>query len=196
MAEGKIDEQVILIGGSAGSLEALLEILPLLDSGLQTPIIVVMHRKASNDPVLVELLSVKTQLKVKEVEDKEPINKGYLYIAPGDYHILFEKDHTMSLDDSEKVNFSRPSIDVAFQSAADIYGPGLTCILLSGANADGTAGFKYAKEKGSITIAQQPETAEVAFMPQSAINNDTASRVYNMQEIAMYINSAQRYRAE
>lgn len=189
MAKGKIDfEKIILIGGSAGSLDVLLGILPSLRRGFRHPIVIVLHRKIANDPVLTNLLSAKTSLKIKEIEEKEQISCGWVYIAPGDYHILFEKDHTISLDDSEKVNYSRPSIDVAFESAAGIFGAALTALLLSGANMDGTEGLKCIKKLGGTTIAQDPVSAEVALMPDNAIQSGAVDLVLGIDEMITYLN--------
>jgi len=190
MAQGEIEKsKLVLIGGSAGSLEALLDIISTLNSNIRVPIILVLHRKSSNDSLLSDLLSTKTEIVVKEIEDKEKIKENHIYITPGDYHILFEADGTMALDDSEKVNYSRPSIDVAFESAADVYGPSLTCMLLSGANSDGTNGLRYVKEKGGTAIAQAPQAAEVAFMPQSAIDNKVVDYVLDNEGIVNYLNT-------
>ncbi|MBS1585601.1 MAG: chemotaxis protein CheB [Bacteroidetes bacterium] len=189
MAQGEIGiSKLVLIGGSAGSLEALLDIVSNLDSAMQIPIILVLHRKSSSDSLLSDLLSTKTKIAVKEIEDKEKVQAAHIYVAPGDYHILFEADGTVALDDSEKVNYSRPSIDVAFESAAEIYGASLCCMLLSGANSDGTNGLRYVKERKGVAIAQAPQAAEVAFMPQNAIDNRVVDYVLDNKEIANYLN--------
>ena len=131
--------QLLIIGGSAGSLKVLVGVLPLLKSMLNIALVIVLHRKNANEELLAEVLSAKTTLRVKEAEEKEEIVPGVIYLAPADYHLFIEKDHTFSLDASEKVNFSRPSIDVTIESAAYIYGEKLVCLLLSGANTDGVA---------------------------------------------------------
>jgi len=189
MEKAKIENRLLIIAGSAGSLEVILEVLPKINIGFCLPIIIVLHRKSDNDFLLQQLLSTKTYLKVKEAEEKDIIEPATIYIAPADYHLLIERDHSFSLDYSEKVNHSRPSIDVTFQSAADVYGKHLTCILLSGANSDGSNGLKYLKEKGGLAIVQQPESALVPYMPQQAILNNAADLVLDNQGIASYINS-------
>lgn len=141
MAQGTLTEKLVVIGGSAGSLDALLKILPCVKSSFKPAIVLVLHRKAASDNILADLLSFKTPLPVKEIDDKDSILPGNVYIVPADYHVLFEADRTFALDDSEKINYSRPSIDVVFQSAAAVYGKHLVGILLSGANADGTEGM-------------------------------------------------------
>ena len=181
-------EKVVVIGGSAGSLGVILYLLPRLNKNLSVPIIIVIHRKASNDNLLTQLFKSRTKLEVKEAEEKEFLKPGCVYICPPNYHLLIEKDFTLSLDYSEKINFSRPSIDVTFQSAADAYGNGTLCILLSGGNNDGTNGLIYTKEKGGKTIVQNPETAEVPYMPQEAISNNAADLIANKEDIAAIIN--------
>lgn len=181
--------EMLVIGGSAGSLDVLLEIFPKLKTKLSFSIVIVLHRKSSADLTLTELISIKTVLPVKEVEDKESIQKSVVYVAPADYHLLIEKTQHFALDYSEKVNFSRPSIDVVFESAANVYGSALTCIVLSGANNDGTEGARIIKEKGGVVVAQQPETAIVSFMPEFVIKNVQPHYILNTQELIQFINS-------
>ena len=177
--------RLVVIGGSAGSLSMVLRILPYLNVTLHIPVVTVFHRK-SDDTTLIEVLSSRTGFEVREVEDKGGILPNVFYIAPADYHVLIEKDYTFTLDDSEKVNYSRPSIDVTFESAADAYGANLTCILLSGANADGVNGLKIAKQKGSSIVIQDPASAEVPYMPQQAmaqLTPDYILRPDNVQQM-------------
>ena len=194
MAENKLINacKAIVIGGSAGSIEVLLKLLPALSSPLPVAIIIVLHRKNSTDSSLADLFSSKTTIRVHEVEDKDPVLPGTISLAPADYHLLIEKDEVFSLDDSEKVNFSRPSLDVTFESAADVYGSSLVGIILSGANADGTAGLNLIKARGGVLIAQKPETAQTSFMPQHAIRNAPIDRVLDVEEMAVFINSLNR----
>lgn len=184
----KRDLKVVVIGGSAGSLSVLFEIFPALSPDLNTTIILVLHRKNSADSALSDLLATKTVIPTKEVEDKDPILPGNIYLAPADYHLLIEKDYTFSLDYSEKINFSRPSLDVTFESAADVFGPSLTAILLSGANEDGTAGLTTVKQSGGFIVAQKPETAQMPFMPQHAIAHTDIDMVLDVKEITDFIN--------
>lgn len=160
---------LLLIGGSAGSLAVLLEVLPQLTVDSSLAIVIVVHRKNTPDSLLSELLASRSGLVVNEIGDKEPINGGMVYLAPPDYHVLFEADQSLSLDVSEKVNYSRPSIDVAFISAAEVYRNRLTCLLLSGANADGVEGLKQASKLGARMAVQEPSTAEAPYMPQHAV---------------------------
>lgn len=189
MEKDKIDREckVLIIGGSAGSLDALLKIFPKLETNNSFAIVIVLHRKNAEDTTLEELIAVKSHIPVMEVEDKTELLPGHIYIAPSDYHLLFEKNDLLSLDASEKINYSRPSIDVAFESAAEAYGSSLTGILLSGANADGTAGIKAIKEAGGITIVQDPKTADVPFMPNHAIEHGSPDFVLNIEEMQKFI---------
>ncbi len=180
--------KLLIIGGSAGSLEVILQVLPKLGK-LHVAMVLVMHRKNANDNILLDLLKSKTTSRVDEIEDKEPIETGCIYLAPPDYHLLFEKKGTCSLDYSEKVNYSRPSIDVAFESASLAYGPTLVCMLLSGANADGIEGLKKVKEMGGMIVVQNPETAMVPHMPQQAILKAPVDLILNIGEMAEFINS-------
>lgn len=180
--------EALVIGGSAGSLDVLMKVLPGLDAWLPFPIILVLHRKAGKDYLLTDLLRSKTSLRVKELDEKEKIQTATLYIAPPNYHLLIENDKRFSLDASEKVNFSRPSIDVTFESAAEVYGKHLVCLLLSGANNDGTAGLQKVKEKGGKVIIQQPSSAIVGFMPQHALEHVAVDEVLEPEQLANYIN--------
>ena len=179
--------RVLIIGGSAGSLEVLLQIIPKLGAIKPFAMVLVLHRKSSEDNTLEELIALKTSIPVKEVEDKTFLVPGNIYIAPADYHLLFEKDGTLALDISEKVHYSRPSIDVAFQSAAEVYGKSLTGIVLSGANSDGTEGLKAVKAANGITIAQAPSSADMPYMPQSAIDSAPVDYILDVAQLTAYI---------
>lgn len=180
--------KLLLIGGSAGSLEVLLKILPALSPELQLAIVIVLHRKNSDDSTLEELLSMKSVLPVREAADKTVLLGGSIYVAPADYHLLFENDGLLSLDASEKVNYSRPSIDVVFESAAEAYRESACAILLSGSNADGTDGLRAIKESAGIAVVQSPASAEMPFMPQSAINAVPVDFILRPDEMAAFIN--------
>lgn len=177
-----------IIGGSAGSLDVLLKVLPVVDTEIAFPIIIVIHRKHGSDSLLTELLSSRTMLPVKEVDEKERILPGTIYIAPSDYHLLIELDHTFSLDCSEKVNYSRPSIDVTFQSAAEVYKQNLVCLLLSGSNSDGVNGLKSVKSWGGTVLIQDPETAQVSYMPAQAKIHVDIDQILNIEEIGGFLN--------
>lgn len=159
----------MLIGGSAGSLKVLFRLLPAIKPNIDFPIIIILHRKHDRKSSLELLLNNSCSLAVKEAEDKEMLIDGVVYIAPSDYHLLIEKDYSLSLDASEKIMWSRPSIDVTFQSAADVYGKNLMGIILSGANSDGSMGLLRIKEAGGKTVVQSPENAEMIVMPRAAM---------------------------
>ena len=183
--------ELVIIGGSSGSLDIVLKIISSLRKDISVAIVVVVHRKTTSDSTLSELFAIRSSLPVKEVEDKDEIIPGFVYLAPSDYHLLFEKRHVFALDYSEKVNYSRPSIDVTFDSAAEAYGNNAVAILLSGANADGTEGMKAIHQKGGITIAQTPGTASFPYMPEQAILNAPIDFQMSVEEMIGYINGKQ-----
>lgn len=190
MEEGQlaVPARILVIGGSAGSLDVLLHVLPKVKRPLRIAIIIVLHRKSSVQTSLSDLLAVKTKHRVKEADDKEKIQQGFIYLAPADYHLLIEQDYSFALDDSEKVNFSRPSIDVTFETAAEIYKDKLTCLLLSGANNDGTEGLKHVKAYGGGVWIQDPLNAEVSQMPKNALARIKADAVLREDQMADFIN--------
>ena len=182
-------EKLIVIGGSAGGLNALFRIFEGLSLTLNTPILLVLHRINSIESTLQELLMSKTHYKVNEIEEKEPIMSGNLYICPPDYHVLLEDDHSFSLDVSEKVNYCRPSLDVVFKSASAVYTHNLTAVLLSGGNADGAEGLKVVKANGGTTIVQDPLDAQIHYMPEKAIQYSPPDFILNCEEISKLLNS-------
>ena len=184
--------RLLAIGGSAGSLQVVLGLLTTLRVGFPLPILLILHRNNVFESSLEELLASRTDLPIKEVEEKEPVIPGTLYLCPADYHVLVEKNQTFSLDYSERVHYSRPSIDVSLRSAADVYGTGLIGLLLSGGNADGAEGLEYIQEKGGITVVQDPSTADVPYMPQQAISRMKADFIVPSGELPDFINSLAR----
>jgi len=189
MAQNKVKYKVIAIGGSAGSLDTILNIIA--NSFLNNNIfyIVVLHRKSDNDSLLAGLFSSRTKFKVKEVEDKDSISPGYIYIAPPDYHLLVENENCFSLDSSEKIYFSRPSIDVTFESVAQVFGDAVIGVLLSGANADGAQGLSIIKQTGGFTIVKDPKSAEVDFMPRQAIEQLEPDAIVNAAQLPAFLNN-------
>ncbi len=153
--------KLIVIGGSAGSPQVIMGILSVIRPDFPLPVLIVLHRNGVFESSLEDLFASRTKAPIKEVEEKEPIVPGVIYIAPADYHVLIEEDLTFSLDYSERVNFSRPSIDVTFRCASDVFGADLVCLLLSGGNADGVEGLEYVKEREGIVVVQEPATAGV-----------------------------------
>jgi len=179
--------EAIVIGASAGALEALSSLLPGLPADYRLPILVVVHLPPDTTSVLAELLRVRCAIRVREAEDKEPIEPGVAYFAPPDYHLLVEQDKRLSLSDDEPVLFSRPSIDVLFESAADAYGGGLIGVVLTGANSDGANGLKAVVDAGGVAVVQNPGSAYAAAMPEAAIAACPNARVLPVNEIAAYL---------
>ena len=161
--------EAIVIGVSSGGMSAMKVMFSLLPKDFNIPIIIVQHINARSDSHWITLLNEKSNLHIKEADEKEKIESGNIYIAPPNYHLLIEKDKTFSLTIDQRVNFARPSIDVLFESAAEAYQNKLIGIVLTGSNNDGTNGIKRIKECGGLAIVQDPKTAESAYMPASAI---------------------------
>ncbi len=179
--------RLLAIGGSAGSLQVILAVLTAIGDSFPVPVLVVLHRNGLFESNLEDLFSSRTGLSIKEVEEKELLLDGTVYLCPADYHVLLETDRSFSLDYSERVHFSRPSIDVTFRSAADVYGAGLMGLLLSGGNADGVEGMRYVKALGGVTVVQDPATAEVPYMPQQAITGMSPDHILATEEIPGFV---------
>jgi two-component system chemotaxis response regulator CheB len=179
--------EAVVVGASAGAVEAFSEILPRLPSGYHLPLIAVIHLPADQKSILAELFQAKCKLTVKEVEDKELILPGTVYFAPANYHVLVEQDHRLSLTVEEQVLYSRPSIDVLFTSAADAYGDHLAGVILSGANSDGANGLKAICEGGGRAIVQSPETAFAPEMPRAALRACPNALELKLEEISEYL---------
>lgn len=178
---------LVVIGGSAGSLPILMQVIKKLPSSF-VPLVIVIHRQRN---VLSELTKIFSEANVKiaivEPEDKELIKGSTVYIAPQNYHLLIERDYTFSLDYSEAIQFSRPSIDVTFESASRVFGHNLAAVLLSGANNDGTIGLTHVIQKGGMAIVQDPATAEFPAMPLHAINASDHIKVWDPENICAFI---------
>lgn len=179
-----VTAEAVVIGASAGALEALSTILPMLAEEFNLPIMIVVHVPPDRQSVLSELFVAKCQLAVKEAEDKEPIAGGTIYFAPPDYHLLVEKDKCLALSSDEPVLYSRPSIDVLFESAADAYGSGLVGIVLTGANQDGAKGLQAIVEAGGTALVQEPQGAYAPAMPEAAILSVPTADVLSLDQIA------------
>jgi two-component system, chemotaxis family, protein-glutamate methylesterase/glutaminase len=178
---------VAVIGTSAGGIEALSEILSRLDEDFSLPLAIVMHRNESSDG-LAAVLQESCALPVLEPEDKCALRDGAVFIAPPGYHLLLEKRwFALSVDDP--VHFSRPSIDVLFESAADSFGSKVIGIILTGASKDGAKGLAAVKRLHGYTIVQNPETAQSRFMPGAALDLVVADQVLDLPEIADLLNA-------
>ncbi len=174
----------IAIGASAGGVEALGRLLPALPHDLRASVFVVLHLPRERPSLLVDIFQPKCARPVREAEDKEPVVPGTVYLAPPDYHLLVDAGPQLSLSADEPVHFSRPSIDVLFESAVDVFGRRLLAILLTGANTDGAEGAAAAERAGALTIVQQPDTAQVALMPEAALRLFAPTHVLPLQGIA------------
>ena len=177
-------KEMIIIGGSAGSIEVLFQILPLLPKNFPLPVMVVVHRKLVEQNLLEGVLQSKCIIKVTEAVDKMPIQKSTVFLAPAGYHLLIEKDFSFALDSSEKVKYSRPNIDVSMHSVAQVYKNKAIGVLLTGANEDGSYGMKKIHDAGGSTIVQSPETALIPVMPEGALKLFKPDKIARPDEIA------------
>jgi len=175
--------EAVVIGVSSGGLNAMKIIFSHLPKEFSIPIIIVQHIGAHSENLWIQLLNNKSNLVLKEADEKEEIEKGKVYIAPANYHLLIERNKTFSLSIDERVNYARPSIDVLFESAAEAYKDKLIGIILTGSNNDGTKGLKRIKEMSGLTIVQDPKTAESYFMPASAIAAFMPDYILSLEEI-------------
>jgi len=180
-------DKAVVIGGSAGAVQALLQILPALPSGYAVPVLVVVHVPPDRDNALVQLFQSRCRVVVKEAEDKEPAVPGVVYFAPADYHLLVEADATLSLSCDTVVNLSRPAIDVLFESAADAFGPALTAVLLTGANHDGAQGLRAVAEAGGTPLVEDPVGAYASAMPTAGLRAWPKARVMSLDAIADHL---------
>jgi two-component system chemotaxis response regulator CheB len=170
------------IGASWGGLGALTRLLAALPADFSIPVVVVQHRSKESEHLLVQLLQDATDLRVCEIEDKDPLTPGTVYVAPANYHVLIE-DGYASLTIEEPVRFSRPSIDVMLTSAADTYGSAAIGVVLTGANEDGARGLAHLAKRGGLGLVQDPKTAEIPIMPQAAIRAVPTAEVLSLVDL-------------
>ncbi len=176
--------KAIVIGASAGGFFALKKLITALPSDFSIPILIVQHISPTSDSYMAKHLNKLSGLTVKEADEKEIIKPGHVYIAPPNYHILIEEDCTISLSTSEKKNYSRPSIDILFETATFAYGEELIGIVLTGANNDGSSGLLSIKNSGGYCIVQDPDEAEVDTMPLAAIKTSNPQKILTIEGIA------------
>ncbi|HDP99689.1 MAG TPA: chemotaxis protein CheB [bacterium] len=179
--------EAIVMGVSAGGLEALRQILKVLPADFPAPIIIVQHLHPHSDDFLARDLNHRCALMVKQADEKEEIKAGVVYLAPPNYHLLIENDMTFSLTICDPVNFTRPAIDVLFETAAEVYREKLIGVVLTGANKDGSWGAKKIKQNGGMVIVQDPKTAEVETMPAAVINTVNVDHIIPLEKIAMFL---------
>ena len=179
--------EAVVLGGSAGAVEALAELLPSVHEGTKLSVVVVVHLPPGRPNLLPAIFRNKLAVPVKEASDKEPVGEGTVWFAPPDYHLLVERDRHFSLSIDAPVNFSRPSIDVLFESAADAYGARLLAVVLTGANDDCAAGARAVRDAGGVVVVQDPSVAEASRMPQAAIARADPQAVASLRDIAALI---------
>lgn len=179
--------EAIVMGASAGAIEALSAILPALPRDYPQPIMIVVHLPIDKKSVIPELFSQKCEMNVREADDKCPIEPGTIYFAPADYHMLVEEEKVISLSTEEAVNYSRPSIDVLFETAADVYGPALLAIVLTGASNDGARGLAQIVAAGGQALVQNPVRAYATEMPLAAINTCPEAAILEPEQIREHL---------
>jgi len=175
--------EALVIGGSAGGVDALLTLVPALPACFSLPVVCILHLPADRESRLAQLLGYRAALPVREAADKQPIVAGTVYLATPGYHLSVERDRSFSLSCEPPVHFARPAIDVLMESSADAYGDGLAGILLTGANHDGAAGMERIRQCGGLTVVQDPRDAQVPVMPQHAIRRCAPHLVLPLAEI-------------
>jgi two-component system chemotaxis response regulator CheB len=175
--------QALIIAGSAGGVDALLTLLPQLPPRFSLPVICILHVPGDRESRLAELFDARIIAPVKEAHDKVPVANYTVYFAPSGYHLSIERDKTFSLSCEAPVHFARPAIDVLLESAADAYGARLAAILLTGANADGAAGMARVRQRGGLTVVQDPADAQASTMPESAIKRCPPDLVLPLAQI-------------
>ncbi len=174
----------VVIGASAGGVEVLSFLLPNLRVGCSAAFMVVMHIPRERPSLLPQVFSSRCVLPIREAEDKEPVRPGTIYFAPPDYHLLVDRGPALALSSDEPVHFSRPSIDVLFESAADIYRERLMGMILTGANRDGASGLAAIARAGGRTIVQEPGSAAAAYLPEAALAEGPVDAVLSVPELA------------
>ncbi len=184
--------KAIVIGASTGGLRALKAILSVLPSDFTLTVIIVMHRHKDADGYLELSLDNECKMYVKQADEKEEIKEGMVYVAPPNYHLLIEDDGTFSMSVEGGVNYARPSVDVVFESAAEVFGKRLIGVILTGTNKDGSLGLKKIKDAGGLAIVQTPETSEAEEMPRAAILSADPDYVLPLDEIGLLLRKLER----
>ncbi len=186
MADRSIADRIeaVVIGTSAGGVEALSVVLPALPAGVCAPVFAVLHLPRERPSLLADIFAAKCRVPVREAVDKDPIEPGTIYFAPPDYHLLIEEGPAIALSADEPVHHSRPSVDVLFESAAEVFGPGLLAILLTGGNQDGAAGLAAVGDAGGVTVVQDPAEAQAPMMVEAALARGPIDYQLRLEAIA------------
>jgi two-component system chemotaxis response regulator CheB len=177
------DIDAVAIGASAGGVEVLSTLLSVLPAGCRASFFIVLHMPRERPSLLPDVFGPRCALPVREVEDKEPVQPGTVYFAPPDYHLLLDRGPAFALSNDAPVHFSRPSIDVLFDSAADIYGERLLGLILTGANQDGAEGLAAIGRAGGRTVVQEPGDAAVPFLPEAALQEGPVDFVLSLAQL-------------
>jgi two-component system chemotaxis response regulator CheB len=175
--------KALVIGVSTGGVAALKFLLGALPADFPIPVLIVTHITPDSDDGIAVLLNALCSIRVKEADEQEHIAPGTVYLAPANYHLLVERDGTLALSIDPPVNYARPSVDVLFESAAEVYGAGLIGVILTGAGSDGSTGLLKIKKYGGVTIVQDPTDAEMDSMPRSALQLLQADYVVCLREL-------------
>lgn len=184
---GAMAYDVVGIGASWGGVDALCTLVAALPKDWSVPVVIVQHLHPSSDAALVRILGKLTSLAVHDVEDKDIIEAGHIYIAPANYHLLVEQDKSFSLSIDAPVNFSRPSIDVTFKCLAKVFQQRCIGLVMTGANSDGAEGIKTIKAEGGYVMVQSPESAEATIMPEAAIATGVVDAILPLEALLPHL---------
>lgn len=179
--------RAVVIGASWGGVNASIKVLSALDATFPVPLFLAQHQRYESESRLARVLETRTRMRVVAPEDKQPVLPGVIYVSPPGYHMLVDRADTIALSCHWPVHYSRPSIDELFFSAGHVYGAGTLAVLLTGANEDGAEGIRYIHQRGGITVAQDPSTAEAPVMPESAIRTGCVDYILPLDEIGPFL---------
>lgn len=181
-----MDFRIVVIGASLGGTQAIGDVLKSLPRDFPLPVAIVQHRNPDSTEILVSMLQKSSPLSVMEVEDKQDMLPGHVFLAPADYHLLVEGDH-FALSTEAPVLYARPSIDVLFESTAHFYGDHAIGVILTGASEDGAQGLAAIKRRGGMTVVQAPESAEARLMPEAAIAATAVDMILPLEDIGAFL---------
>lgn len=186
----------VVMGASAGGIRALSVLLPALPRSLRAPVFIVLHLPRDKPSLLTDIFSRKCAVPIREAEDKEPVVPGTVYFAPANYHLLLDRGPQLALSADDPVYHSRPSIDVLFESAADVYADRLLGVILTGANEDGASGLASVHDQGGVTVVEHPETSYSPQMALAALKMRPADLVLPLEQIGLLLGTLGAQRTE
>lgn len=178
---------VLAIGASWGGVDMLMRLVRQLPASWRLPVVIVQHQHPNSGNALERILAKVSKLPVRDVEDKDMLERGHIYLAPANYHLLLEDDGTLSLSIEAPVKYCRPAVDVTFASVARVFQHRCIGLVLTGANDDGAEGTRIIKAAGGHTLAQSPDSAEARSMPEAAIATGAVDRVLEPDDIVPYL---------